>query len=90
MTNYSIAMGIRMVCVILCFFVQGWWLLVMAIGAVALPYFAVLLANKATASGGAAVQRPGGIVVYGPAEPLRVVPMDDAAGADSTAPRADA
>lgn len=45
MVKYSLAMGIRMVCIILCFFVQGWWLLIMVIGALVLPYIAVVLAN---------------------------------------------
>ena len=46
MIQYTIAMSIRMVCVILCFFAHGWWLLVPALGAIILPYFAVVLANN--------------------------------------------
>ena len=46
MIQYTIAMSIRMVCVILCFFAQGWWLLAPALGAIILPYFAVVLANN--------------------------------------------
>jgi hypothetical protein len=46
--NYSIAMGIRVVCVILCVFVTGWWLVVPILGAVVLPYVAVVFANVAT------------------------------------------
>lgn len=45
MVRYGVAMGIRVACVISCFFVQGWWLLVPIIGAVVLPYVAVVLAN---------------------------------------------
>lgn len=45
MLHYSIAMGIRVVCVFLCFFVQGWWLVLPAIGAIVLPYVAVVIAN---------------------------------------------
>ncbi|PPH57310.1 hypothetical protein C5D25_14385, partial [Rathayibacter sp. AY1D7] len=37
-------MGIRMLCVICLLFAHGWWLLFFAIGAVVLPYFAVVLA----------------------------------------------
>lgn len=48
MARYALAMGIRVVCVILCFFVQGWWLLVPAIGAIVLPYIAVVIANAST------------------------------------------
>jgi hypothetical protein len=45
MVRYGVAMGLRVACVIACFFVQGWWLLVPIIGAVVLPYIAVVLAN---------------------------------------------
>lgn len=48
MVNYSIAMGIRVVCVILCVFVRGWWLVLPLLGAVVLPYVAVVLANVST------------------------------------------
>jgi len=60
--NYSIAMGIRFVCVILCFFVQGWWLVLPVIGAVVLPYVAVVVANARMSGPGAVVERPGAIV----------------------------
>jgi len=43
--HYSIAMAIRLVCVILCLFVTGWWLVVPVLGAVVLPYVAVVLVN---------------------------------------------
>ena len=45
MVKYSIAMGIRVVCIVLMLFVQGWWLLVCAVGAIVLPYIAVVIAN---------------------------------------------
>lgn len=45
MVKYSISMGIRLVCLILVFFVTGWLQWVVIAGAVALPYFAVVLAN---------------------------------------------
>jgi low affinity Fe/Cu permease len=45
MIKYSISMGIRMVCLILVFFVEGWMMWVVIAGAVLLPYFAVILAN---------------------------------------------
>jgi uncharacterized membrane protein YdbT with pleckstrin-like domain len=61
MIKYSVAMSVRVVCVILCFFVHGWWLLVLAVLAVVLPYFAVVLANTAVRSSNV-VLRPGSIV----------------------------
>ena len=45
MIRYAVTMGIRMVCIVLMFFVQGWWLVVCAVGAIVLPYFAVVAAN---------------------------------------------
>jgi len=47
--KYSITMSIRVVCILMMLFVQGWWLLVFGIGAVVLPYFAVLIANVQSA-----------------------------------------
>ena len=61
MIQYGIAMGIRLVCVIVCFFVQGWWLVVPLAGALLLPYVAVVLANVGTSKTGSVV-RPGGLV----------------------------
>lgn len=46
MVRYSIAMAIRMVCVVAMVFVSGWWLVLCAVGAVFLPYFAVVVANQ--------------------------------------------
>ncbi|WP_375405338.1 DUF3099 domain-containing protein [uncultured Amnibacterium sp.] len=45
MKAYSTAMSIRMICLILVFFVPGYWKVVFGIGAVVLPYVAVVLAN---------------------------------------------
>lgn len=50
MRNYAIAMTIRMLCLIACVFVQGWWLLIPALGAVLLPAVAVVLANVGSGS----------------------------------------
>jgi hypothetical protein len=61
MIKYSITMGIRTVCVVLCIFARGWWLLVCAAGALVLPYFAVVLANVSW-SAPAVVRRPGTLV----------------------------
>jgi hypothetical protein len=65
--QYSIAMGIRMVCIVLCLFVHGWWLLIPAAGAIVLPYIAVVLANATTQRGSASVLRPGAVVRATPA-----------------------
>ena len=64
MVKYSIAMGIRVVCIVLMLFVQGWWLLVCAVGAIVLPYIAVVIANVHADPRGAQVIRPGAIEVY--------------------------
>lgn len=45
MLKYSITMGIRLACVIACFFVPGYWIIIPAVGAIVLPYIAVVLAN---------------------------------------------
>ncbi|MEY2848135.1 MAG: hypothetical protein RI885_800 [Actinomycetota bacterium] len=69
MNRYLIAMAVRLVCIGLCFVVQGWWLAVFAAGAVVLPYLAVVLANVGHESPGKPL-RPGAIVpVTGPAQP---------------------
>lgn len=61
MIQYGIAMGIRVLCVIACFFVHGWWLLLPLAGAILLPYVAVVIANVGSRPGGT-VERPGSVV----------------------------
>jgi hypothetical protein len=56
MRAYSTAMSIRMACFVLVFFVPGWWKLVFGLGAVVLPYVAVVLANVGAKGGNQAVQ----------------------------------
>lgn len=63
MLNYTISMSIRMVFVILCFFVDGWWLLVTASGAILMPYVAVVLANNVGPRGGTAMVAPGNLEI---------------------------
>jgi len=63
MIQYTIAMSVRMVCVLLFFFVHGWWLLVVAIAAVVLPYFAVVIANNSSRAPSNRVEPPGGVIV---------------------------
>jgi len=62
MIQYTIAMTIRVICVLLLFVVQGWWLLVVGIGAIVLPYVAVVLANNVSGGAPSIVERPGGLV----------------------------
>ena len=61
MNRYFIAMAVRVVCIVLCFFLHGWWLVLPIVGAVVLPYVAVVLANVGSGSG-ASVERPGSVV----------------------------
>lgn len=64
MVKYSVAMGIRLVCIGACFFVTGWWLVIPALGAVFLPYVAVVVANSVGRSSNAnAPLRPGTVSV---------------------------
>ncbi|CAN5560742.1 hypothetical protein BH09ACT4_BH09ACT4_15550 [soil metagenome] len=62
MIRYSIAMGIRMLCIVLVLIVPDWWRLVPAIGAVVLPYVAVVIANNAGRVSTTRVARPGAVV----------------------------
>ncbi|MEC5202022.1 MULTISPECIES: DUF3099 domain-containing protein [unclassified Arthrobacter] len=50
MIKYAIAMGIRMVCLVLIFVVDGWLKILPVIGAVFLPWFAVIIANGGDAA----------------------------------------
>ncbi|KAM9862583.1 hypothetical protein ACI1US_01578 [Leucobacter sp. BZR 635] len=51
MRMYFIAMTLRLLCVLSVFWVSGWWLIIPAVGAVVLPWFAVMVGN-AVAYGG--------------------------------------
>jgi len=82
MIKYTVAMGIRVVCIVLMLFVHGWWLLVCAIGAIALPYFAVVMANVHSDPRGAQVLRPGSIEPYRGSAPPTDAPAPGAAGQD--------
>lgn len=64
MIRYSIAMGIRVVCIFLCLVTPGWWLIIPAAGAIFLPYVAVVIANNVHREG-TPVERPGSIVRRG-------------------------
>ena len=69
MIKYTIAMSIRTVCILVCLVVPGWWRLIPAIGAIVLPYIAVVLANASISKPAAEVLRPGGLVRQGPGIP---------------------
>jgi hypothetical protein len=62
MIKYTVAMTVRVICVLLLFVVHGWWLLVALIGALVLPYVAVVLANNVGGGSPSRVERPGGLV----------------------------
>jgi len=66
MLKYTIAMSIRVVCIGLCLVVPGWWVLIPAMGAVFLPYIAVVIANNTRAGTRQRVRRPGAIVPRDP------------------------
>ncbi|QIZ98854.1 DUF3099 domain-containing protein [Leifsonia sp. PS1209] len=66
MIKYSVAMGIRVVCIFAILFVPGWWAIIPLIGAIFLPYFAVVVANVSTDPRRAEVQRPGNILPMTP------------------------
>jgi O-antigen ligase len=72
MIKYAVAMGIRGICVVLLFFVPGWWRLLPVIGAVILPYIAVVLANTASRTSTAPVIGTGALVPL----PHSAVPHD--------------
>ena len=57
--KYTVAMIIRVVCIVLMLFVEGWWLLLCAAGAILLPYFAVIVANSVRVGDAEDVVRPG-------------------------------
>lgn len=61
MIRYTIGWLIRLVCLIACVFLRGWWLLIPAIIAIGAPLVLVVLAN-AVGAGQAVVERPGAIV----------------------------
>lgn len=86
MVKYSLAMGIRMVCIVALLFVDGWWLLVPALGAIFLPYFAVVIANNSWFAVRGDVERPGQIVLRDPNLPGSGSAQQPAPGADAPSP----
>lgn len=68
MIKYTIAMSIRVACIFAMLFVDGWWLAVCAVGAIFLPYVAVVLANVSGPNHTQEVLRPGGLVSQRPTD----------------------
>jgi hypothetical protein len=62
MIQYTVAMSIRTVCIVLCLVVPDWWRLIPAVGAILLPYVAVVLANASSSKPATEMLRPGGLV----------------------------
>ena len=72
MIKYTIAMSIRVLCIVAMLFAQGWWLVVFAAGAIFLPYIAVVLANVGGPTRAPQVLRPGNILPTTPPSPNAV------------------
>lgn len=58
MRMYFIAMVLRVLCVVSLFWVRGWWILLVALGAVVLPWFAVMVGNAVAHGEGEAPEAP--------------------------------
>jgi hypothetical protein len=85
MIKYTIAMSIRVLCIVAMLFAQGWWLVVCAAGAIFLPYFAVVIANVGSPSRQSEVLRPGSIVrIDGPSEPIGGNPSSETGTGDAS------
>lgn len=66
MIKYSVAMGVRLICLFAAVLVPGWWAAIPLAGAIFLPYFAVIIANVSTDPRQGEVQRPGNILPMAP------------------------
>lgn len=69
MRVYFIAMTVRILCVVSLFWVRGWWVLLVGIAVVVLPYVAVLIANEVAHDGGASPDAPTPLELSATAEP---------------------
>lgn len=83
MRKYALTMGIRMVCLVLIFVVDGWFKIIPVVGAVVLPWVAVMIAN-----GGADVVHQETVELLDEA-PLYAVDAGDGLLDDADAARAD-
>lgn len=64
MIKYTVAMIIRMLCIFAMLFVEGWWLLIFAAGAILLPYFAVIIANAQSTNQKSSAEKPSAIILH--------------------------
>ncbi|BAS18021.1 hypothetical protein AHiyo8_63240 [Arthrobacter sp. Hiyo8] len=80
MIKYALAMGIRLVCLILIFVVDGWFKIIAVAGAVFLPWIAVVIANGSDK----AEVHSDALLDYVPAVELEAGPAEE--GAPSAAP----
>lgn len=82
MKVYFIMMVIRFACVISLVWVRGWWIILVAAGAIFLPYIAVLIANEAANSRGKVAEQPEQLQITGsepePEDPAQTVIVIDA------------
>ncbi|MET0975455.1 MAG: DUF3099 domain-containing protein [Leifsonia sp.] len=63
MIKYTVAMSIRVLCVLAMLWARGWWLVVFATGAIVLPYIAVVIANVKSNPNRRTVLRPGTLAI---------------------------
>ncbi len=84
MRMYFLTMSLRVVCVVSLFWVRGFWIILVGVGAVVLPYIAVLIANAVSHEGGRSPDAPSPLELTG-AEPASY-PLSDAAAEASPAP----
>lgn len=99
MRVYFTAMTVRIACVASLFFVRGWWILLVGIAAVLLPYFAVIIANQAAPGVGTRPEPPTPLELHGSdasdaasdeADPSTVLlVVDDPAERRGSAPESD-
>ena len=82
MRMYFLTMTLRMACVISLFWVRGPWIILVAIGAIVLPYVAVLIANAVSHVGGTAPDAPTPHELSAPEKPVE--PSDASAPPSQT------
>lgn len=95
MRKYFIMMSVRVICFVLMVVITpyGWYTWVLAVGAIFLPYFAVVIANVAVSNTEARAIPPERALAatptepIGPADPQRVIRMEETRAVASDAPR---
>ncbi|WP_221584115.1 DUF3099 domain-containing protein [Microbacterium sp. G2-8] len=76
MRQYLLTMGIRTACIVLAFAIQpwGWYTAVFAVGAIFLPYFAVVIANQSQSASASQAEQPE--LSIGPPAPAEEAPAE--------------